>query len=193
MGEQTSDRENALRRGRLADRLGLSVHQSVLERRIRKLMQVYVLAASQRPEDWLMAVAHVRGAKVVMRPDGVDAAFVAPPQTLFPNEELVVAICALQRVDEPQCLRLAAQLVSRGAVSVRRLILLARRERADRVLGELARQALQVESDHLIWQQIAEAFPQRCALRSPVAHWQRLAWPVMSERRPNAERWVLVR
>ena len=140
-----------------------------------------------------MAVAHARGAKVVMRANGVNTAFVAPPPDMFPNEELVVAICALHRMDEPQCLRLAAQLISRGAVSVKRLLLVARRERADRVLGELARQALKVEPDHPIWQQLAAAFPQRNALRSPIAHWQRLAWPVMAGRRANAERWVLVR
>lgn len=193
MDERKLDREKVLCRGRLADRLGLSVHQSVLERRIRKLMHAYSLGDLQRPEDWLMAVAHARGARVVMGPDGLNEDFVAPPSSIFRNEDLVAAICALHRVDQPQCMRLAAQLVSRGAVSVKRLILLARRERTDRVLGELARQALKVEPGHQIWQQIAEAFPQRCALRSPVAHWQRLAWPVMSGRRANAERWVLVR
>jgi len=193
MDETTADSGNQRCRGRLADRLGLSVHQSVLERRIRKLMQSYSPGESQRPEDWLMAVAHARGAKVVMRANGVNVAFVAPPPDMFPNEELVVAICALHRMDEPQCLRLAAQLISRGAVSVKRLLLVARRERADRVLGELARQALKVEPDHPIWQQLAAAFPQRNALRSPIAHWQRLAWPVMAGRRANAEQWVLVR
>lgn len=30
-------------------------------------------------------------------------------------------------------------------------------------------------------------------LRSPVIHWQRLAWPVMSARGYNAERWELVK
>jgi hypothetical protein len=48
----------------------------------------------------------------------------------------VVAICELFRKDQPQRLRLAAQLVSRSAVNVDRLILLARRERTDVVLGE---------------------------------------------------------
>ena len=180
-------------RGRLADRLGLSVHQSLLEWRIRKLMLSYSLGPCQCSEDWLMAVAHARGAKVVMRPDGINENFTAPPPDIFPNEELVVAICALHRMDEPQCLRLAAQLISRGAVSAKRLILVARRERADRVLGELARQALKVEPDHALWQQIATAFPLRHALRSPIAHWQRLAWPVMAGRRANPERWKLVR
>ena len=179
--------------GRLADRLGLTVHQSVLERRLRRLMQAYPSCLSPRPEDWLMDVAHARGARVVRRMDGAREGFAAPSPDVFPNEELVVAICELQRADQPQLLRLAAQLVSRGAVNVDRLLLLARRERADVVLGELARQALKVEPGHDAWRRIADSFASRRSLRSPVVHWQRLAWPVMGARRVNAQRWELVR
>ncbi len=180
--------------GKLAVRLGLTVHQSLLERRIGKLMIAYPSSQSASPEDWLMDVAHARGARVVRRLDAGNADFAAPDPDVFPNEELVVAICLLQREDQPQRLRLAAQLVSRGAVKVERLLLLAHRERADVVLGELARQALKVEPGHGVWQRIADAFPPRRALRSPIVHWQRLAWPVMTEgRRVNAQRWELVR
>lgn len=180
--------------GRLADRLGLTVHQSVLERRLRRFMQAYPSNRSASFEDWLMDVAHARGAQVVRRGDQEPVDFTPPTPDVFPNEELVVAICQLQRKDQPQRLRLAAQLVSRGAVNIRRLLLLARRERADVVLGELARQALKVEPGHSVWKQIADTFPPRRALRSPVAHWQRLAWPVMATgRRMNAQRWELVR
>jgi len=180
--------------GRLADRLGLTVHQSVLERRLRRLMREYPSSLSSSTDNWLMDVAHARGARVVCRMDVDDANFMAPSPDIIPNEELVVAICALCRDDQPQRLRLAAQLVSRGTVNVERLLLLARRERADVVLGELARQALKVEPGHNVWGRIAAAFPSQRLLRSPVAHWQRLAWPVMAEgRRVNAQRWELVR
>lgn len=171
----------------------MTVHQSLLERRLRRLMRIYPSGQSESPEKWLMDVAHARGARVVQRPEGNIASFPAPSTDVFPNEELVVAICELQRADQPQLLRLAAQLVSREAVNVRRLLLLARRERADIVLGELARQALKVEPDHDVWRQIADAFLSRRLLRSPVAHWQRLAWPVMGKGRVNAQRWELVR
>ncbi len=145
-------------------------------------------------EDWLADVAHARGARVVCRTDGARTEFQPPPPDVFPNEELVVAICQLQRTDQPQRLRLAAQLVSRGAVDVARLLLLARRERADVVLGELACQALKVEPAHDVWRRIADAFSTRWPLRSPIAHWQRLAWPITTEgRRVNARRWELVR
>lgn len=179
--------------GRLADRLGLPVHQSLLERRLRRLMRVYPSGQPHRPEEWLMDVAHARGARVVRRMEGVTEGFAAPPLDVFANEDLVVAICELQRADQPQLLRLAAQLVSRGAVNVKRLLLLARRERADVVLGELARQALKVEPEHDVWRRIADAFPSRHPVRSPVVHWQRLAWPVMGNRRVNAQQWELVR
>lgn len=141
-----------------------------------------------------MDVAHARGASVVRRNDEYPADFTAPNLQVFPNEELVVAICHLHRQDQPQRLRLAAQLISRGAVNVKRLILLSRRERTEVVLGELAHQALKVEPGHEVWRQIASDFPPRRALRSPIVHWQRLAWPVMTEgRRVNAQRWELVR
>jgi hypothetical protein len=180
--------------GRLADRLGLTVHQSVLERRLKRLMHAFPSGLSSSAEDWLMDVAHARGARVVCRMEQDEDKFVSPSTDVFPNEELVVAICGICRVDQPQRLRLAAQLVSRGAVNVERLILLGRRERVDVVLGELARQALKVEPEHSVWRQIAVAFPPRCRLRSPIVHWQRLAWPVMeTRRRVNAQRWELVR
>lgn len=177
---------------RLADRLGLTVHQSILDRRLRRLMRVY--ASTQSPENWLMDVAHARGARVVCRPaEGDNENFTSPPPDVFANEELVIAICLLQRADEPQILRLAAQLISRGAVNVKRLLLLARRERVEIVLGEMALQALKVEPTHDVWTQIADAFPVRTPLRSPIVHWQRLAWPIMGDRRVNAQKWELVR
>lgn len=140
-----------------------------------------------------MDVAHARGARVVRRMADGREGFAPPPPDVFANEELVVAICALQRADQPQRLRLAAQLISREGVNVKRLLLLARRERAEVVLGELAHQALKVEPGHDAWRQIAAAFSARGSLRSPIAHWQRLAWPVMGCRRANAQRWDLVR
>jgi len=179
--------------GRLADRLGLTVHQSLLDRRLRRLMRAYPSNQSQSPENWLMDVAYARGARVVCREDGGEKDFMPPPADVFANEDLVVAICLLQRVDEPQRLRLAAQLISRGAVNVKRLLLLARRERVEVVLGEMAFQALKVEPAHDLWARIADAFKVRPALRSPIIHWQRLAWPIMGIRRVNAQRWELVR
>ncbi len=179
---------------RLAERLGMTIHQSVLDRRIKGLMREYPLSSKNFTiEDWLSEVAFVRGARVVQRPEGNDSTFCAPPPGRLSNEELVVSICQLQRLDRPQILRLAAQLVSRGAVDVANLLALARRERADIVVGELARQALKVDPAHAVWRMLAEAFPCRRPLRSPLLHWQRLAWPVMGRGGFNAERWELVK
>ena len=193
VAEDNASGKRFVNAGRLADRLGFTVHQSVLERRLQRLMRAYPSSQSQSPENWLMDVAHARGARVVWRMEGGSEGFTPPPPDLFANEDLVVAICELQRADQPQLLRLAAQLVSRRAVNVKRLLLLARRERADVVLGELAHQALKVEPGHDVWRRIADAFSSRRSLRSPIAHWQRLAWPVMGSRRVNAQRWELVR
>jgi hypothetical protein len=144
-------------------------------------------------EDWLVDVAHARGAKVVHRTEKPRADFHPPTADELSNEDLVVTICMLQREDRPQLLRLAAQLVSRGAVRTRKLVMATRRERADPVIGEMARQALRVDPSHSVWRALADAFPERRKPRSPVIHWQRLAWPVMPERGANAERWELVK
>jgi len=172
----------------------MATHQSVLDHRVRALAADSPSDADASIEDWLLDVANARGARVVQRREpAVDAAFRPPSEQGLSNEELVVAICLLQRRDRPQILRLAGQLISREAVDVPALIRLARRERAEVVLGEMARQALRVDPRHPAWLALGEAFPLRRPLSSPVIHWQRLAWPVMTTRGYNAERWELVR
>jgi len=124
-------------------------------------------------------------------PDG-NAAFVPPASQELSDEELVVAICLLQCRDRPQMLRLAAQLVSRATVEVRRLTLVARRERVDRILAELARQALKVDPVHPVWCAVQKAFDTARPLREPILHWSRIAEPVMRDGRINASSWRLV-
>src|SRR5206468_12488315 len=108
------------------------------------------------------------------------------------NEELVVGLLLPQNRDRPQMLRLAAQLISRKAVDFGELTWLATRERIGFVLAELARQAGKVEPEHPLWQQIREKFATEKPPRSPLAHYTRLAQPVMKNGRVNADRWVLV-
>jgi hypothetical protein len=177
----------------LARRLGLTVHQSLLERRLRAAMRAFPSATAICVEDWLLDVAHARGARIVHRANPPGRDFVPPPAAVLSDEDLVVAICHTQRQDRPQLLRLAGQIVSRGAIATDRLLLAARRERVEPVLAEMARQALRVEPGHSVWQRVAAACRVARPLRSPVIHWQRLAWPVMKSGRCNAERWELVR
>jgi len=176
----------------LSRRLGLTTHVSPLDYQIRALARRHPSATAATVEDWLVDVANARGARVVQRDLAAGADFLPPTAGELSTEELVAGICLLQRRDRPQMLRLAAQFVTRGAVDLPRLIRLARRERIEVVLGELARQALRVDPGHGAWLALAEAFPARRSLRSPILHWQRLAWPVMSSRGCNAERWHLV-
>ena len=175
----------------LADRLGTTVHVSPLRRRLEELQEQFPSSGAECLEDWLVDVANARGARIVVRPGGRFSSFNPAPPDRLSNEELVVAICQLQCRDRPQMLRLAAQFISREAVQFRTLRLLAERERAGLVLGELARQALRVDSSHKLWGQIAGAFPQKGKLRSPILHWTRLAEPVMVGGRCNADRWRL--
>jgi hypothetical protein len=69
---------------------------------------------------------------------------------------------------------------------------LATRERIGFVLAELARQACKVEPSHPLWRRIRARFAGERSPRSPLAHYTRLAQPVMRNGRVNAEKWVLV-
>ncbi len=175
----------------LAARLGTTVHVSPLRFKLARLQSAYPSASAHCVEDWLVDVANHRGARVVCRPNA-PAEFCPPPTTELSNEELVVAICQLQCLDRPQMLRLAAQLITREAVCVEQLALVARRERAERVLAELAHLALRVQPDHQAWGAIERRFRNAKPLRDVLLHWTRLAEPVMEPGRPNAAGWKLV-
>jgi len=177
----------------LAQRLGLTVHQSVLDRRLRAIERAFPSPTAKTMEEWLLDIANARDVRVVQRDNAPGDSFAPPDRETLSDEDLVVSICMLQRLDHPQMLRAAGQFISRGRLDVCRLIHAARRERAGVVLGEMARQALRVAPEHAVWQALAAAFPPSHALRSPVIHWQRLAWPTMHARGPNAARWELVR
>lgn len=176
----------------LAERLGMTVHVSVLRHRLCALQKRFPSPGCRCLEDWLVDVANGRGARIVVRPNRPNAPFTPPAETELSNEELVVGLCQLQALDRPQMIRLAAELITRGAARVSALALVARRERVERVLAELARQALRVDAAHPQWRQIAEAFGNQPRLRSAILHWTRLAQPVMKDGRCNAASWKLV-
>jgi hypothetical protein len=108
------------------------------------------------------------------------------------NEELVVGLLLPQNRDRPQIIRLAAQLISRRAVSFRELIWIAIRERVGFILAELARQACEADPAHPLWRRIRERFATEKPPISPIAHHTRLAQPVMKNGRLNVKNWVLV-
>ncbi len=140
-------------------------------------------------EDWLIDAANARGARIVTRSND---SISLPDELGLSNEELVVGILLPQNLDRPQMLRLAAQLISREAVEFPKLRVLAVQERIERILAELARQALRVAPDHALWRKIGDAFANQKSLRSPILHYTRMAEPVPVGGRVNAERWSLV-
>lgn len=71
-------------------------------------------------------------------------------------------------------------------------MLVARRERAERVLAELARQALKVEPEHAAWKSLSKALADARPLRDVIIHWTRLAEPIMAFGKPNDQGWRLV-
>jgi hypothetical protein len=160
--------------------------------RLAGLMRAYSSGGAQCLEDWLLDVANARGARFVIRWPPASADFVAPPLSLLSNEELVVAICQPHNLDRPQMLRVAAQLISMQAVNVEILLAVARRERVELVLAELARQALHVAPEHPVWRALHGALAHVFAPRDPILHWTRLAVPIPDERGCNAKAWKLV-
>lgn len=178
----------------LAQRLGVTSHVSLLRMKLRRLMDRYPVEDAETLEDWLLDLANARGVTVVCRSLSKleKAAQPLPGMEEVSNAELVTGICQFQGLDRPQWLRAAAQLLTRKAVDLAELKLLARRERIERVLAELARQALMVDSGHKVWREIAETFQGEAPLRDSLVHWSRLAEPVMEPGRPNAAGWKLV-
>lgn len=176
----------------LGKRLGLTAHVSILDRKVHVLFCNYPSNTAANVEDWLLDVSNNRGARVVQRDNPPDESFLPPSKSEFSNEDLIVAICLTQRLDRPQLLRLAAQFITRGDIDVQYLVRLARRERVEIILGEMAKQALKVDCNHQAWRRIYEKFPSKKKICSPVIHWQRLAWPVMTSKGYNAEKWRLV-
>ena len=142
-------------------------------------------------EDWLVDLANSRGARIVTREPSENFVNRLDLNQLT-NEELVVGLLLPQNRDRPQMLRLAAQLISRKAVAFRELVWLATCERIEFVLAELARQACKVEPRHSLWRRILRKFESERSPVSPLAHYTRLAQPVMRNGRVNAEKWVLV-
>jgi len=177
---------------RLANRLGMTYHVSALRFKLKSLASAFPSENADCLEDWLVDVGNARGARIVTRFPSSSSTFTPPTKEELPNEELVAGICQLQCLDRPQMLRLAAQLISRRAVDPEKLCLVARRERIEPVLAELARQALRVEPDHDLWRAVQRAFPDAHPLREPLLHWTRLAEPVMKDGRYNAAGWRLV-
>jgi len=176
----------------LAHRMGKTTHVSPLRIKLKMMAEKYPLPDARCFEDWLLEVANARGARIVFRPNSAFGKFVPPDEDLVSNEELITGICQLQCLDFPQMLRLAAQLISRGAFEFRRMERLAEMERTESVLLELSNQALKVDPEHPSWTRIRRAFRHAGPLREPLLHWTRIAQPVMKNGRVNAERWELV-
>lgn len=177
--------------GTLAQRLALTTHLSPLRYKLQRLQALDVSARELTLEQWLVDVANARGASVVRRPNA-SGQTVNPSPSALSDEELVVACCQPNAVDHPQLLRLTAQLISRGELNTKLLILVAKRERTERILAELARQALRVEPDHEVWRDLVQAFGDARPLRDTLIHWTRIAEPVMTFGKPNAQSWRLV-
>ena len=139
-----------------------------------------------------MIIAFSRGFRIVRLP-GIDSEIQNTPSLdVISNEELAVAMCQTESIDEPQMLRLPSQMISRKTLDIQKVILVARRERATRILAELSRQALKVEPMHDHWRETHKRLGEERGFSEPILHWSRLAEPVMNNGRFNADKWVLV-
>ena len=85
----------------LACRLGVTAHCSPLEMQLVRLSQKYPLKDAECLENWLMAVAHARGARVARRVFQMEDP--VPSSNELSNEEVVVGICLPSLADRPKC------------------------------------------------------------------------------------------
>ena len=168
----------------IAQRLGITAPVTPL------LMKVRRLARGMAVVPWLVETANVRGFNAVQR-SGEGSGAGANLETLS-NEELAMAFLLPGLEDEPQSLRLGAQIISRGAAETSALLSIAAREGALRILAGLAAQALKAAPTHAAWNTIAAATAGERPLRGNLIHWTRLAEPVMQFRGPHTGEWRLV-
>ena len=140
----------------------------------------------------MVGLANDRGFKVVQSPLRTAECPSLPEPDQLSNEELAVGMCQTECLDIPQMLRLPAQIISRKSIDIDMLLLVATRERAERVLAELSRQAIKLDPQHEFWRRINDSFADRQGFSSPILHWTRLAEPVMKDGRCHAGKWRLV-
>ena len=176
----------------LAERLGVSTPITPLHFEIQHWMERYPSPGALRVEDWLLDVANVRGADYVVRVPPRDPAFQGPSREEFSDEDLVAAICRPSNLDRPPMIRAAAQLISKGRMDVDRLWLALRREKTERVISEIARQAVRIAPLHPLWSRLLEQSQHARPTRSPILHWTRLAVPVPDAHGVNAASWRLI-
>lgn len=183
---------NAKNQKLLGERLGLTVHQSILRWKVKTLMHDSSGGEDVSEEEWLVALANHRHLNVVFCANRELSKFKMPDEEVFPDEELITALCLLQSRDQPQMLRLAAQRISRGNFSMIRLLRLAEMERIQTVLKTLAATAVKIEAKHPAWNEILTAFSNIKPLKEPLLHWTRLAEPIMTATGVNASSWRLI-
>lgn len=174
----------------LAQRLGTTAPASVLLWKLRRLRRAHPVPDAGDLESWLVELSHSRGFHAIQRRP-VALPFSISMEDLS-NEELVIAQLHPALRDEPQLMRPAAQIISRGAINPSKLLALAERECSSRILANLAAQALKAAPDHSGWQAIADQLRHALPLRENVIHWTRLAEPVMKPRGPHNGEWRLV-
>ena len=175
----------------LAKRLGKTCHISSLRFKLRRLAAEYPVDGAESVEEWMVATANWRGFQVIVRPGQDISELVLPAKALLSDEELAVGLSMLQCSDYPQILRLACQIISREKTDLKRLLLIAERERVEPILAELAKQALKIAPEHWTWRSINNQYKNVKVLREPLLHWTRLAEPKMKNGRCNVSEWVL--
>ena len=171
--------------------MGWTAHISPLRMKLLRLCRRHPGDAHVL-EDWLVDVANARGARIVRRNLLARTEVLPPSVDELSDTELTIGLLLTQNLDRPQILRLAAQLISAGAVVFEELMSLAIQEREESILSALAKQALHVEPKHAVWLRVAEAIGTNHVFKQPLLHYTRLAEPVPVNGRVNAQSWKLV-
>ena len=143
----------------LAKRLGAPVHHSLL------LRKAGWLGLDGAPAMIGLAVArgclHYQGG-----PEPVPGSL--PSHTAFSDEELAIARLSPSLTYHPRSIRVGAQMLGSRSNQPQRLALLARRERAEKVVRHVATAGQQTEPHEPFWQELLAALPTASALRATI-------------------------
>lgn len=143
----------------LAKRLGAPIHHSLLLRKAGRL------GLHGAPALIGLAVArgcfHYQGG-----PQPVPSSL--PSHVAFSDEELAVALLSPSLPYQPRAIRVGAQMLGSRSNQPLRLALLARRERAEKVVRHIATAGQQTEPQESFWQELLAALPTASVLRATI-------------------------
>ena len=168
----------------LAQWLNVTHHVSPLLAKLERFRPSHI-----NLEDWLMRLAWTRGASAYPQPPLSEAELNAAHG--IQDEELAVALCHPNLSAQMLRIRMAAQLLSRPNLNLKRLERLGHMERVEPILGHISRCCSQVYPHHPVWEPLNRVFGKRQVPTGKLPHTTRFAFVTgMTRNGPGRITWL---